>query len=179
MNNRSCHRGMPDLAAGLSERRDRKKDVDMMSNCQPSLRAIASAFGTFGVSMKPKRSTTREKVLPTGSMRTRSAGVDPAERVRIEPVGKTFSRVVLRFGFMETPNVPKALAIARKLGWQFDIMSTSFFLSRRSLKPAAKSGMPRWQDRLFIALTRVANDATDYFQIPTGRVVEVGTQVTV
>jgi KUP system potassium uptake protein len=105
--------------------------------------------------------------------------VDPAERVRIEPVGKTFSRVVLRFGFMETPNVPRALAIARKLGWQFDIMSTSFFLSRRSLKPAAHSGMPRWQDRLFIGLTRTANDATDYFQIPTGRVVEVGTQVTI
>jgi len=105
--------------------------------------------------------------------------VDPAERVRIEPVGETFSRIMLRFGFMETPNVPKALAIARKLGWQFDIMSTSFFLSRRSLKPAAHSGMPRWQDRLFIGLTRVANDATDYFQIPTGRVVEVGTQVTV
>jgi KUP system potassium uptake protein len=105
--------------------------------------------------------------------------VDPAERVRIEPVGKTFSRVVLRFGFMETPNVPKALAIARKLGWQFDIMATSFFLSRRLLKPAAKSGMPRWQDRLFIGLTRFANDATDYFQIPTGRVVEVGTQVTI
>ena len=78
---------------------------------------------------------------------------------------------------METPNVPRALAIARKLGWQFDIMSTSFFLSRRSLKPAAQSDMPRWQDRLFIALTRAANDATDYFQIPTGRVVEVGTQV--
>ena len=105
--------------------------------------------------------------------------VDLAERVRIEPVGQTFSRVVLRFGFMESPNVPKALAIARKLGWQFDIMSTSFFLSRRLLKPAAHSGMPAWQDRLFIALTRQANDATDYFQIPTGRVVEVGTQVTV
>jgi len=105
--------------------------------------------------------------------------VDLAERVRIEPVGQTFSKVVLRFGFMETPNVPKALAIARKLGWQFDIMSTSFFLSRRLLKPAAHSGMPRWQDRLFIGLTRAANDATDYFQIPTGRVVEVGTQVTV
>jgi KUP system potassium uptake protein len=105
--------------------------------------------------------------------------VNPEERVRIAQVGKTFSRVVLRFGFMETPNVPRALAIARKLGWQFDIMSTSFFLSRRSLKPAARSGMPRWQDRLFIALARAANDATDYFQIPTGRVVEVGTQVTV
>ena len=105
--------------------------------------------------------------------------VDAGERVRIQPVGKTFSRIVLRFGFMETPNVPKALAIARKLGWQFDIMSTSFFLSRRSLKPAPQSGMPRWQDRLFIGLTRLANDATDYFQIPTGRVVEVGTQVTI
>ena len=83
------------------------------------------------------------------------------------------------FGFMETPNVPRALAVARKLGWTFDIMSTSFFLSRRALKPAARSGMPRWQDRLFIMLTRFANDATDYFQIPTGRVVEVGTQVTI
>jgi KUP system potassium uptake protein len=105
--------------------------------------------------------------------------VDIDDRVRIEPVGDTFSTVRLRFGFMETPNVPKALAIARKLGWHFDIMSTSFFLSRRSLRPAAQSGMPRWQDRLFIKLARAANDATDYFQIPTGRVVEVGTQVTI
>jgi len=51
--------------------------------------------------------------------------------------------------------------------------------SRRALKPAAHSGMPRWQDLLFIRLSRSANDATDYFQIPTGRVVEVGTQVTI
>jgi KUP system potassium uptake protein len=105
--------------------------------------------------------------------------VDPSERVRLESISPTFSKVTLRFGFMESPNVPKALAIARKLGWQFDIMSTSFFLSRRALKPAAHSGMPRWQDHLFISLSRTANDATDYFQIPSGRVVEVGTQVTV
>jgi len=105
--------------------------------------------------------------------------VEDSERVRIEPLGATFLRVVLRFGFMDNPNVPRALAVARKLGWQFDIMSTSFFLSRRALKPAAKSGMPSWQDRLFIGLARTANDATDYFQIPTGRVVEIGTQVTI
>ncbi|HZR89102.1 MAG TPA: potassium transporter Kup [Bradyrhizobium sp.] len=105
--------------------------------------------------------------------------VDIAERVKLEQVSPTFTKVTLRFGFMETPNVPKALAIARKLGWQFDIMSTSFFLSRRALKPAAHSGMPRWQDHLFIALSRTANDATDYFQIPSGRVVEVGTQITI
>jgi KUP system potassium uptake protein len=105
--------------------------------------------------------------------------VDEAERVRMEPLGETFLRVVLRFGFMERPNIPAALAIARKQGWTFDIMSTSFFLSRRSLKPAKDSLLPRWQDRMFIGLARSAADATDYFQIPTGRVVEVGTQVTI
>jgi KUP system potassium uptake protein len=105
--------------------------------------------------------------------------VDPADRVRMENISDKFSTVRLRFGFMEQPNVPKGLVIARKLGWQFDIMATSFFVSRRSLKPSAQSGMPQWQDHLFIALSRSANDATDYFQIPTGRVVEVGTQVTI
>jgi KUP system potassium uptake protein len=110
---------------------------------------------------------------------THTPRVEPDKRVRIEPVGATFTRVMLRFGYMETPNIPRQLAIARKLGWHFDIMSTSFFLSRRTLRPAPHSGMPRWQDRLFITLARSANDATDYFQIPTDRVVEVGTQVTV
>jgi KUP system potassium uptake protein len=105
--------------------------------------------------------------------------VDVADRVRMENISDKFSTVKLKYGFMETPNVPKGLAIARKLGWQFDIMSTSFFVSRRSLKPAAQSGMPRWQDHLFIAMSQSANDATDYFQIPTGRVVEVGMQVTI
>jgi KUP system potassium uptake protein len=110
---------------------------------------------------------------------THTPRVEQAKRVHIEPVGATFLRVLLRFGYMETPNIPKALGIARKLGLQFDIMSTSFFLSRRGLRPAPRSGMPRWQDRLFITLARSANDATDYFQIPTDRVVEVGTQVTI
>ena len=105
--------------------------------------------------------------------------VDLSERVKMETISEKFSTVRLRFGFMESPNVPKALVVARKLGWQFDIMATSFFVSRRSLKPSAQSGMPLWQDHLFIAMSRSANDATDYFQIPTGRVVEVGTQVTI
>ncbi len=101
------------------------------------------------------------------------------ERVSMRKISDRFTRVALTFGYMETPNVPRALAIARKQGWHFDIMSTSFFLSRRALKPAPDSGMPRWQDRLFIAMAKSASDATDFFQIPTGRVVEVGTQVTV
>ena len=102
------------------------------------------------------------------------------ERVKIIQLSPRFSRLEMRFGFMETPNVPNTLALARKQGgWQFDIMSTSFFLSRRALKPAAHSGMPQWQDHLFILLAKGASDATDFFHIPTGRVVEVGTQVTI
>ena len=105
--------------------------------------------------------------------------VPEEDRVTMTPESEHFSKVQLKFGYMEQPNVPKALAIARKHGWSFDIMSTSFFLSRRSLRRAVKSDMPSWQDRVFITLARSASDATDFFQIPTGRVVEVGTQVTV
>ena len=97
-----------------------------------------------------------------------SPHADPDERVHIQRISDTFSQLTLRFGFMEQPNVPKALMVAKKLGWQFETMSTSFFVSRRSLKPAPHSFMPRWQDRLFIQLSRSANDATDYFNILPG-----------
>jgi KUP system potassium uptake protein len=70
--------------------------------------------------------------------------VAEADRVTISPISTHFNRVALKFGYMEIPNVPKALALARKKGWSFDIMSTSFYLSRRALRPAAKSSMPRW-----------------------------------
>jgi KUP system potassium uptake protein len=105
--------------------------------------------------------------------------IKTGDRVSIDPLGSSFSRVRLRFGFMEVPNVPRALGIARKQGWSFDIMSTSFFLSRRSVRPDAKSGMPPWQDRIFILLARNADDASSYFHLPTDRVVEIGTQVSV
>jgi len=105
--------------------------------------------------------------------------VSASDRVSIATLGGSFQRVILRFGFMETPNVPKALGLARKEGLSFDIMSTSFFLSRRSIRADPRSGMPSWQDRLFILLARNADDASSYFQLPTNRVVEIGTQVAV
>lgn len=101
------------------------------------------------------------------------------DRARISQFSERFMLVTLTFGYMEQPNIPRALAICRRLGWKFDIMTTSFFLSRRSVKANVRSGMLRWQERLFISLTRSAADATEYFQIPTGRVVEIGTQITV
>ncbi|GGC61755.1 potassium transporter Kup [Chelatococcus reniformis] len=105
--------------------------------------------------------------------------VPDAERVLIEPIRDGFSRVSMAFGYAETPNVPRGLAIARSIGWRYDIMATSFFVSRRSLKAGATTKMPRWQTQIFLLLARNASDATDFFQIPTGRVVEVGTQVTI
>ena len=105
--------------------------------------------------------------------------VPDEERFNIERINDLFMRVTLTFGYMEQPNIPKALVLGRRQGWKFDVMKTSFYLSRRSLKASPSSGMPVWQDRLFIGLARTAADATEYFQIPTGRVVELGTQVTI
>jgi len=101
------------------------------------------------------------------------------QRVRIEPVNDDFKKVHITYGFMETPNVPKALGLCRKQGLKFDIMATSFFLGRRSVVPSAHSGMPLWQDRVFIFLMKNAANPTDFYKIPPGRVVELGTQVTV
>ena len=100
-------------------------------------------------------------------------------RVTIEPINDDFKKVTINYGFMESPNLPKALGLCRKLGLKFDIMATSFFLGRRSVVASAQSGMPLWQDKLFIFLMRNAANPTDFYKIPPGRVVELGTQVTV
>jgi len=106
--------------------------------------------------------------------------VAEADRVRIEPISEDFKKLVISYGFMEQPNLPRALNICRKQqGLKFDIMSTSFFLGRRSVVPSAAQGMPLWQDRLYIFLMRNAANPTDFFHIPPGRVVELGTQVSV
>jgi KUP system potassium uptake protein len=101
------------------------------------------------------------------------------ERIEIDRVADTFIRVIAHYGFMETPSVPKIIEHCRRKDLNIDISATSFFLSRRSLKVSLKSEMPRWQERLFIWLAGRAEDATEYFRIPSDRVVEVGTQVMV
>ena len=105
--------------------------------------------------------------------------VPVAQRYEIEKLSNDFYAVTLRFGFMERPRVPAALALMRKAGYKFDIMTTSFFLGRRTLKPAANSGMPQWQDRMFIMLAKQASSAPDFFAIPSDRVVELGAQMKV
>ena len=105
--------------------------------------------------------------------------VPDSERIAMEPINEDFKKITLSYGFMESPVVPRALGLCRKQGLKFDIMSTSFFLGRRSVVASATEGMPMWQDRLFIFLMRNAANPTDFFHIPPGRVVEMGTQVSV
>ncbi len=102
-----------------------------------------------------------------------------AKRYEIEKISADFTKVTLHYGYMESPRIPSALATLRKTGLKFDIMTTSFFLGRRTIKTSPNSGMPLWQDNLFIALSKQAANATDFFAIPSDRVVELGAQVTV
>ncbi|MCF4165103.1 potassium transporter Kup [Zavarzinia compransoris] len=105
--------------------------------------------------------------------------VDPESRVSVQSLSPHMMLMRVSYGYMESPNLPKALAAARKLGLKYDIMSTSFFLGRRSLRPSMKSGLRPFQNRLYMSLARNASDATEFFQIPSDRVIELGTQMTI
>lgn len=105
--------------------------------------------------------------------------VAPERRFEIEKLSDDFYSATLHYGFMESPRVPAALAAMRKAGLKCDIMTTSFFLGRRSIKESPSSEMPAWQDKLYVALTKQAANATDFFSIPSDRVVELGAQVTI
>jgi KUP system potassium uptake protein len=101
------------------------------------------------------------------------------ERVTCERIGSGCWRVRVRFGFMNRPDVMRALEVCGALGLEFDMMQTSFFLSRQQVVPAAggPSTMWRWRERMFAAMARNAGNITDYFNIPTNRVIELGTRV--
>jgi KUP system potassium uptake protein len=105
--------------------------------------------------------------------------VASSERVHVERLSESFTAVTLTYGFMDTPDVMKGLQLCGRKGFNIDPGSTSFFLSRRTLRPAARSQMSRLQEKLFIWLAGSAEDATAYFQIPAARVVEIGTQIAV
>ncbi|MCA3562704.1 MAG: potassium transporter Kup [Aestuariivirga sp.] len=105
--------------------------------------------------------------------------VDDPRRLKIERLSDRFWRIEATFGFMENPNVPATLLAIPKDKMSFAMMDTSFFLSRRSVRASKYQGMPVWQDKLFIMMARNANDASTYFRLRPGRVIEVGSQVTV
>lgn len=100
-------------------------------------------------------------------------------RAIVKQLNDEFFSVELKYGYMETPHVPKALHACSRHGIKIEPMLTSYFLSRRAITRSANSKMPAWQDGLYIMLTRLASRATDYYRIPASRVIELGQQISV
>jgi KUP system potassium uptake protein len=103
--------------------------------------------------------------------------VPAGERLEVELLGQGFCRIVAHYGFMQDPNVPRALALASSDEFPIDPMKTTYFLGREKLIPAGRSGMARWRERLFALLSQNAEGATGFFRIPPNRVVELGAQI--
>jgi KUP system potassium uptake protein len=103
--------------------------------------------------------------------------VDPGERIDVEPLGSGFWRVRLAFGFMETPDVPKALELGEAHGLKIPPFETSYFLSRETVVPKPGPGMMHWRERLFAAMSRNAGSVAEFFRLPDNTVVELGTRV--
>ncbi|KSV93157.1 potassium transporter Kup [Sinorhizobium sp. GL28] len=101
------------------------------------------------------------------------------DRVSLTELSDRFARLELCFGFMDEPNVSKSLSLCKKAGFKFEIMQTSFYLGRRTLISDPNSGLPGWQDKLYIALAGLGIDPSSYFKLPANRVVEIGEQVTI
>jgi KUP system potassium uptake protein len=103
--------------------------------------------------------------------------VDPIKRIWFEDLEAGFYRLVVRYGFMEEPDVPAALALATECGARFKMMDTSFFLARQTLIASSRPGMAIWREKLFAWMLRNAESAMEFFRLPTNRVVELGSQV--
>ncbi|MFK0204743.1 potassium transporter Kup [Agrobacterium sp. NPDC090283] len=101
------------------------------------------------------------------------------DRVEITRISKHFMRLEINFGFMDEPNVIKALPLCKKKGFKFEIMQTSFYLGRRNLIATPNTGLPRWQEDLYIALAGFGIDPSAYFKLPPNRVIEIGEQVAI
>ena len=119
----------------------------------------------------------RNIILTVETLRVPTVGEE--DRAEYTPINDRFGRLRLRFGFMETPNVSRALGRARREGVRFDVMTTSFFLGRRKVVLGASTGLARILDRIYIALGRFSADPSEFYQLPRDRVVELGARISV
>ncbi|MEP6634255.1 MAG: KUP/HAK/KT family potassium transporter, partial [Luteimonas sp.] len=118
----------------------------------------------------------RNVFLTVETLTTPSAA--KGQRLAIQPIGDDFYRVLIRFGFMEMPDVPQALMQScDRGGIHFDPMDTTYFASRETIVASAHRGMPVWRDKIFAVMHRNAAPATGFFRIPGNRLVELGAQV--
>jgi len=110
---------------------------------------------------------------------TDTPSVNDFDRIFIHDMKKGFKRIIVRYGFMESPDIPGALEQCKRFGQRFDIMETTFYLSRETIVPSMTKRMMPLRARLFSAMSKNATSASDFFKIPTNRVVELGTQLVI
>ena len=99
------------------------------------------------------------------------------ERVQVESLGHNFWRVSIHYGFKNTPDVPRALALCESHGLDINLFATTYFLSRETIVPSTNGGMAKWREEIFASLSRNAGSVVSYFNIPTNQVIELGTRV--
>ena len=105
--------------------------------------------------------------------------VKVSKQVETQDLGKNFSRIIVTYGFMQNPDVPRALKACEAHGMTFDLMSTTFYLARETVVRAAKSSLTPWRAQIFRLMSKNATSATDFFKLPANRVVELGTQIAI
>jgi KUP system potassium uptake protein len=103
--------------------------------------------------------------------------LDNEEALEVTELSEGFYRVVYHYGFLQDPDVPRALRLAGNRGLKCNMMQTSFFLGRETIIPSVRPGMAIWRESLFAWMTRNATSAMDFFEIPANRVVELGSQI--
>lgn len=166
---------LADLAAALAKRPpERVEGTAVFLTANPD-----SAPGALLHNLKHNK-VLHEKNLICSIRTADRPSVEQDERAEIRPVDANFTIIVLTYGFMESPDVPRDLgleAVSHKK--TLNPAKTSYFIGRNTIKPAADQGMPLWQDRIFMFLQRNASDPTDFLRIPPGKVLELGEQVTV
>ncbi|MEG3176434.1 potassium transporter Kup [Sphingomonas sp. RB3P16] len=166
---------LADLAAALAKRPpERVEGTAVFLTANPD-----SAPGALLHNLKHNK-VLHEKNLICSIRTADRPSVEQDERAEIRPVDANFTIIVLTYGFMESPDVPRDLgleAVSHKK--TLNPAKTSYFIGRNTIKPAADQGMPMWQDRIFMFLQRNASDPTDFLKIPPGKVLELGEQVTV
>jgi KUP system potassium uptake protein len=153
---------------------DRVRDVAGTAVFLTSDRGYAPS--ALALNLKHNQVLHAQNLIVTVTLAT-APHVAEADRVTIERLGSRFVQVQMAFGYMEEPNILRGLARARKMGLKFDIMATSFFLSRRAFRSHPTQGLPRWQEGLFVAMARSASDATTFYHLPSDRVIEIGHQI--
>jgi KUP system potassium uptake protein len=120
-----------------------------------------------------------ERVVLVTVQTTDSPTVNELDRIYLHRMGQGFVRLIIRYGFMEDPDIPRALEHCDRFGEGFEIMETTFYLSRETVVPTLNRRIMPWRARLFAVMSKNATSATDFFKIPTNRVVELGTQLAI